>query len=217
MIVRSVSNCSFLLHKNSLFLCQVWLAIALFFAILLSTSCLVGEHFGLGKHVWNLSTNILELPLHISRITKSLFGAYLAYSTAITFTKLSIISLYFRVFPRNQSPDSARSIFSFTLLATAVVVIILWVCSIFAIIFTCIPVRAAWDYTITDAKCYPVVNFFYVAAAFNIATDLLLCFLPLPALWTLSMPKAQRIVICILFSLGTLWVFRSSLHSRYNS
>jgi hypothetical protein len=78
-----------------------------------------------------------------------------------------------------------------------------WIASIFAIIFTCVPVRAAWDYSI-KGKCYPVVDFYYAFSGFNIATDILLCVLPIPTLWALRMPKVQRVVLCILFSMGTL-------------
>jgi hypothetical protein len=182
----------------------VLLAIALLFAILLSTSCLVGEHFGLGKHIWNLTTALPDLPLFIGRITKSLYGAYLAYSTSITFTKLSIISFYLRVFPRSHSsPDY----FFLSLYVAMFFMISLWVCSIFTIIFTCVPVSAAWDYSIVGARCIPIWRFFYVSSAFKIATDLVLCISPLPMLWSLHMPKAQKIVVCGLFSIGLLYLF----------
>jgi hypothetical protein len=51
------------------------------------------------------------------------------------------------------------------------------------------------------------VDYFYVAAGFGIATDILLCFLPLPTIWKLTMPKAQRVVVCLLFSMGILYIY----------
>jgi hypothetical protein len=154
--------------------------VALTFAILLSTSCLVGQSFGLGKHIWNLSPVLTALPVATGRITKSLYGCYLAYSTAIP-----------------------QGILRKVVLVISIIVLCFWISSTFAIIFTCVPVNAAWDYTI-KGKCFPIVNFFYVSSSFNIATDLLLCFLPMPTLWALKMPLAQRVVLCILFSGGTL-------------
>ena len=171
--------------------------LALLFAILLSISCLVGEHFGLGKHIWNLNSNLLALPADVARVVKILYVCYLSYSSAITFTKLSIMATYIRIFP---PPSYLRYI----VYGVGVVVLSFWISSIFAIIFTCVPVQAAWDYTITNAKCFGVVKYFYVAAGFNIGTDLLLCVLPMPSFWALSMPKSQRIILCMLFGIGIL-------------
>jgi hypothetical protein len=171
--------------------------IALLFAILLSTSCLLGERFGLGKHLWNLDSDLMALPADVARITKILYGCYLSYSSAITFTKLSIIATYLRLFPPGGS-------LRWMVYTVGTVVLSFWITSIFAIIFTCVPVQAAWDYTITNARCFGVVRYFYVAAGFNIATDLLLCLLPMPTFWALSMPRSQRLILCMLFGIGIL-------------
>jgi hypothetical protein len=174
------------------------MVLALIFALLLSIANLVGLSFGLGKHIWNLNENLLDLAYDVGRVTKALYGSYLAYSTSIAFTKLSIIATYVRIFPNGP--------LRYSIAAIGVVVIIFWITSIFCIIFTCIPVQAAWDYTITDAKCIHILDYFYTSAGVNIATDLLLCFLPLPTIWRLQMPKAQRVVVCIIFGMGTLYV-----------
>ncbi|KAE9363857.1 hypothetical protein N431DRAFT_432028 [Stipitochalara longipes BDJ] len=171
------------------------MVLALIFGLLLSVACLVGSSYGLGKHIWNLSDNLLDLAYDTGRVTKALYGCYLAYSTSITFTKLSIIATYTRIFPNGA--------LRYSIYAVGMVIIIFWITSIFAIIFTCVPIQAAWDYSITDAKCIHILDYFYTAAGVNIATDLLLCFLPLPTIWKLQMPKAQRIVVCVIFGMGT--------------
>ena len=173
------------------------MVLALIFALLCSISTLIGRSFGLGKHIWNLSENLLDLAKDIGPITKSLYGAYLAYSTSITFTKLSIIATYVRIFPNGP--------LRYSIFGIGVVVIMNWITSVFCIIFTCIPVEAAWDYTIKNARCIHIIDYFYTSAGVNIATDLLLCFLPLPTIWKLQMPKAQRVVVCIIFGMGTLY------------
>ena len=168
---------------------------ALLFALLLSVSCLIGRHFGLGKHIWNLSKNMMEIPESTARVTKSLYGCYLSYACAIAFVKFSIIATYFRIF--------ADGILRRMIAGVGFVVFAMMLSNIFAIIFTCVPVEAAWKYEI-KGKCFPIVNFFYASSAINIATDLALCFLPIPTLWSLSMPRSQRVVLCILFTLGAL-------------
>ncbi|PVH86549.1 hypothetical protein DL98DRAFT_449675 [Cadophora sp. DSE1049] len=169
------------------------MVIAVTFALLLSTACFLGRHYGLGKHLWNLNPDITKLPQSVGQVTKSLYGCYLAYATAITFTKYSIMATYIRIFPKGR--------LHFTVYAAGVIVTSFWLCSIFAIIFTCTPIQGAWDYTM-DRKCINIVMYFYIAAGFNIATDLLLCFLPLPTIWALRMPKTQRVVVCLLFCMG---------------
>jgi hypothetical protein len=169
--------------------------LALMFALLMSASTLVGAHFGLGKHLWNLSPDIYKIPESTARVTKSLYGSYLSYTLAIAFVKFSIIATYFRIF--------ADGLLRRTIMAVGLIVTGLLICNIFAIIFTCVPVEAAWKYEI-KGKCFPIVNFFYASSAINIATDLALCFLPIPTLWSLSMPRSQRVVLCILFGLGAL-------------
>lgn len=173
------------------------MVLALIFALLLSVACLVGESYGLGKHVWNLSENVLDLEYDAGRVAKALYCCGLAYSTSVTFIKLSIIATYIRIFPNGA--------LRYSIYVVGIVVIIFWITSVFAIIFTCIPIQAAWDYSIPDAKCIQTLAYFYTSAGVNIATDLLLCFLPLPTIWRLQMPKAQRVVVCIIFGMGTLY------------
>ncbi|KAH9223244.1 hypothetical protein DL95DRAFT_380206 [Leptodontidium sp. 2 PMI_412] len=168
--------------------------VAVSFALLLSISCLIGRHYGLGKHLWNLDSDLTKLPQSVGQTIKSLYGCYLAYATAITFTKYSIMATYIRIFPKGG--------LRYTVYAAGVIVTCFWLCSIFTIIFTCTPIQAAWDYTI-GGKCIDIVLYFYIAAGFNIATDLLLCFLPVPTVWALKMPKTQRVVVCLLFCMGT--------------
>lgn len=134
----------------------VFMVVALIFALLLSTACLIGKSYGLGKHIWNLSPNVLNLPYDVGCITKALYGCYLAYSTSITFTKLSIMATYIRIFP--------NIFLRYTVYIIGGVVVIFWITSIFAIIFTCVPVQAAWDYGLTNARCIHILDYFYTSA-----------------------------------------------------
>ncbi len=176
--------------------CTVLMVLAVLSALVLFSACLAGAHDGLGKHLWNLDADLLNISDEASRLVKIEFAAYISYATAISFTKFAIIASYIRLFPH----ANIRRV-SF---ATGFIVVVFWICSLFAICFACYPIQALWDWNILDAKCFPLVNYFYVAAAFNIATDIILCALPIPTLWSLKMPKAQRIVVSVLFSFGIL-------------
>ena len=49
----------------------------------------------------------------------------------------------------------------------------------FVIVFECVPVRAAWDWT-TKGRCIDVLTYFYVSSVVNIVTDAGKRFLPPP-------------------------------------
>jgi hypothetical protein len=169
--------------------------LAVVFAIVLFAASIVAAHYGLGVHIWNLDSNLLNLPNEASRLVKILFVCYIAYSSAITFTKCSIIASYLRIFPDKK--------LRMVMFLVGFVVIAFWIASVFSIIFTCVPVQAAWDFSI-QGKCFPVVTYFYVNAGFTIATDIILCVAPMPLLWAMNLPRQQRFIVCILFSMGLL-------------
>lgn len=128
--------------------------------------------------------------------SQSLIACQVLYAIAVTLTKISIIASYLRVFP-------TRTLHRFMYI-TAGVIVGLWVCSTLVTIFQCSPVRAAWDFTLQDRKCIPIVDFFYAAASVNIATDLMLCIAPLPLCWKLRIGTNERIILCLLFAVGFL-------------
>src|ERR1700761_5272908 len=107
--------------------------------------------------------------LHVERICHAvsnhqpqfLFTCQVLYATAITLTKLSIIISYIRLFPTTWLHR--------LMYGTAAIVATFWVCSVFITIFQCNPVRAAWDFTLTNKRCIPILKYFYVAASVNIA------------------------------------------------
>lgn len=118
------------------------------------------------------------------------------YATAVTLTKISIIASYIRVFP-------TRTFHRFMYI-TAGVIVGFWVCSVLVTVFQCSPVRAAWDFTLKNKKCIPILHFFYAAQSVNIATDLILCIAPLPLCWKLRIGVNERIILCLLFAVGFL-------------
>jgi hypothetical protein len=103
---------------------------------------------------------------------------------------------YLRIFP--------NEIFRKLLYITGAFCIAIWVCSVVVTIFQCSPVRGAWEFTLENKKCIHILRFFYVTASFNIATDLLLCTLPLPQFWKLNLPLKERTIVCVLFGFGFL-------------
>lgn len=173
------------------------MVLATIFTILICTFSLLGAHFGLGTHIWLLSPTLPTFLHRITRITQSLYGCYLSYATSITLVKLSLIVSYLRIFP---SRDFRRLVIS-----TGFLVVLMWICSVFVIVFECVPVSAAWNWT-EKGKCINLLSFFYVSSSVNIATDIVLWFSPLPIFWGLTMGTRERVMICGVFGFGFLYV-----------
>ncbi|RKF79126.1 putative 50s ribosomal protein l36e [Golovinomyces cichoracearum] len=172
------------------------LIVAVIFTILLSASCYLSDKLGLGNQTWQLTSVDSAQKIEIaSNITKAVYGCYFAYPTAIIFTKFSIMATYLRVFPPGHLRRST--------VALSVLAVVFWVASIFAIIFTCIPLQAAWDQRVVG-RCYDILNFFVISSSFHILLDVLLCILPIPIIWSLSMPKTQRLILIALLCGGAL-------------
>jgi hypothetical protein len=171
--------------------------LATIFTVVLCTFSLIGAHFGLGTHIWLLSASLPTFLHKATRITQSLYGCYLSYATSITLVKLSLILSYLRIFPAQR--------FRRLILSTGALVVLMWICNVFAIIFQCTPVSAAWDWT-EKGRCINILSFFYVTSSINIATDLVLWFAPLPVFWGMNMSKRERVMICGLFGFGLLFV-----------
>ena len=182
-------------HMTGRFFVDDVLAIfaALFIIVSASTS-IVATRYGLGMHVWNLTPPVENIMENIKRCVQLMFVAHVFYAVATAFTKLSIITSYLRIFPH----DTLRRV----LYVTAAVCTGIGISAVFATIFQCSPVQAAWDFTIEDSQCFPFVNFLYANAAISIATDFVLVVAPLPYFWSLSLPLRQRLVICVLFGVS---------------
>ncbi|KAH7117917.1 hypothetical protein B0J11DRAFT_441449 [Dendryphion nanum] len=145
--------------------------------------------WGSGKHA--IFVDLKEA----STILKYLYFAILAYCSSITFTKISILLQYRKIFSTRQMRWP--------------IYIVLGICTAFGLacvisgIFTCIPVDAAWDLTKQPtAKCVKVNALYWVNASLNIFTDWLVAILPVKAVLGLQLPKRQKIVLIAILTLG---------------
>jgi hypothetical protein len=89
-----------------------------------------------------------------------------------------------------------------TLTALAVIISCVSIATIFGTLFQCRPIAAAWDFAIPDAQCIQVRPLYYFSTTFSLATDVLLCVLPLPFFWKLKVSQREKLVVSCLFGLG---------------
>lgn len=117
------------------------------------------------------------------------------YCCSLMFIKLSFLFQYYRVL----AVQHMRKVY-----LVAIFIVGGWALSQVLIgIFMCTPIEGFWDNTV-KAKCIPNFPQFYINAAGNIVTDLAVFIMPLPALWKLVLPKAQKYFLVGIFSLGFL-------------
>ncbi|KAK3935586.1 hypothetical protein QBC46DRAFT_46352 [Diplogelasinospora grovesii] len=176
------------------FVDDVLIVFAAIFTLVSSSTALAATRYGLGQHVWNLPMPVENMLDELKHCVQLMFVANVFYAAATAFTKVSIITSYLRIFPH----ELLRRI----LYATSAVVVGLGISAIFATIFQCKLVEAAWDFAIVGGQCYAFIDFLYANSAINIATDFVLCLAPLPYFWGLSLPVKQRLSICLLFGIG---------------
>lgn len=70
-------------------------------------------------------------------------------------------------------------------------------------IFQCRPIPASFSYPYTgQAKCIPLLTEFICSAPINIVTDLAILALPIPVLTGMRLPRRQKYILVITFSLG---------------
>lgn len=70
-------------------------------------------------------------------------------------------------------------------------------------IFQCRPVVASFSSSYTgQAQCIPLLTEFICSAPVNIVTDLAILALPIPVLTGMRLPKRQKYILVITFSVG---------------
>ncbi|KAI3317652.1 hypothetical protein HD806DRAFT_514294 [Xylariaceae sp. AK1471] len=122
------------------------------------------------------------------------FTASLLYIVTIGFVKFTVLAFYWRLFSiKARIPIAIVAFLAFS-----------WLVSYFFIaLFVCIPIRASFDPSITNAKCGTVPPILYMGESLiNVILDFILVFMPLPYIWRLNTSLAQRIVFGGIFALG---------------
>ena len=121
--------------------------------------------------------------------------AILWYIITLFFIKMSILLLYLQIFTHFWVRRATQVILAL------VVITNIW--SVVVTLTACIPLAAFWDLSIQGAYCHPV-SFFWANTGMHMGTDYLIFIAPLPAIWGLTLPRRQKIVLVGIFALGFL-------------
>lgn len=115
------------------------------------------------------------------------------YQCIIISIKLSLLSLYNRLFPLPWIRKLS--------IWVAVFVIISNIVPIFADIFACVPIKARWD-PINNAKCIDSTAEIIAMSAMNVISDVIILILPMRPVWGLQISRSQKWQLSAMIFLG---------------
>lgn len=144
---------------------------------------------GLGKHRAALP------PEKVAIFAELLYFFQIFYVLAPPSVKLSLLFLYRRIFEHSR----------FLRLVYGVVgLIVVWaIIMTFLSIFNCKPISAFWT---TKGTCLDFRQFAIGYAIVNIITDFAVWLMPIPSVWKIQLPQAQKIALSLIFAIGLLYV-----------
>ncbi|OKO94387.1 hypothetical protein PENSUB_11654 [Penicillium subrubescens] len=127
----------------------------------------------------------------------------LDFPLCITPAKISLLLFYVRIFCIRK--------FQILVYIVGSLVLAIGITVFFQTIFQCSPISYGWDQSVGPGTCIDQTIFYRYISSFNVLTGILILALPLPLVWKLQAPKAQKIALTAVFLLGGL-VFRQTRH-----
>lgn len=113
-------------------------------------------------------------------------------------TKISILTLYLRVFPNKWFQLFVRWFLA--------ALIVFAIASVGATILQCQPIARNWNHDL-PGRCFALVTFWYFNAAISIFSDLVILLAPMPLILVLQLPRSQKVGLVVIFGLGVLFVY----------
>ncbi|EMD87320.1 hypothetical protein COCC4DRAFT_80154 [Bipolaris maydis ATCC 48331] len=158
---------------------------------------------GNGKHAI-----FIEFPEGFRPILKYLFWSIIFYNISLTFTKISILLQYGRIFTVRKMRIPLHIIMAMCI-AWGVAMIIIAV-------YTCEPLPAK-DGGPKQSSCVEGSIIWFVNAAVNILTDLLVAFLPVKVIWNLQIAKRPKIALVMILTIGCYTTYYSAPVAYWSS
>lgn len=88
-----------------------------------------------------------------------------------------------------------------------------WVAVEIAFFTLCIPFKGYWGMPPPNPQCTTLEYYAMIQAVFNLSSDIAMLLIPLPMIISLSLPLKQKLVLSVVFSMGTFVVRIFSLPS----
>ncbi|RYP26302.1 hypothetical protein DL767_008097 [Monosporascus sp. MG133] len=128
---------------------------------------------------------------NVGYIIKVVFGMKLVYVVTLAATKASVLCFYLRVFAVTNVARASKWLLGFC---------VVWALTfMLAPILICRPVSAHWTGL---GKCGDLVPLIEWSIITNIASDLVIMWLPMPSIWSLQARKTDKMSVMACFALG---------------
>ncbi|KAI9821279.1 MAG: hypothetical protein M1827_004015 [Pycnora praestabilis] len=176
------------ISKNKLGVDDYCVIGSLVFSISLSATLCVAVNSGFGKHMIDLKHGPLVEAL------KMFYVAQIVYKMVVTLNKISILSLYLRIFIGQTFRRIVYGAIVFIAVSGAAFIV--------TTIVQCMPLAAAYDKTIKPATCINSTAFWFTYAVINIITDVAILLLPSRQIKHLNLPTREKVGLFGVFTLG---------------
>jgi len=179
-----------------------WILAALLVGVIQVGLWTAYDNAGNARHVWDVPYRTLG---HYFGL---LWVIQMTYTIGCACIKISILSLYLRLFP---SPK-----FRILVRASMVFIIAMSTGCLLANMFQCLPVQSNWETALWHTrKCVARDDIQLAAAALGFATDIAILVMPLKYLIALPVATRYKIQVVVLMSLGALTCIASIVRFRY--
>src|SRR5882757_6078488 len=98
----------------------------------------------------------------------------------------------------------------------AIYVFIGWAATEIAFFTACRPFYGYWAMPPPNPQCTTLEHYAIVQACFNISSDTLMLFIPIPLVTRLNMPWKQKGVLLVIFSMGLFVILAAILTKVFN-
>ena len=177
---------------------------------LTDTQLAMTKYAGVGRHLLALEATD---PVKVVNWAKFLIAVEWIYLAAVTLPKLSILSMYLRVFTTKPYRMSAYIL--------AVILVLTFLVGGLTGSLGCQPLAFFWNPTIPGGHCININAFFRWISLPNILTDVAMLVLPQPLIWNLQISRNQKIGLTVTFLTGSVGliasIFRFATFFRNNA
>ncbi|KAG4435955.1 hypothetical protein IFR05_008575 [Cadophora sp. M221] len=146
----------------------------------------------------------IGLGAQVQRALRFFYISELLYLCAITFTKLSLLLFFRRIFPGSS--------FRIATVCVGVFIIASNIALFMALAFQCMPIHGVWTnwmYKVPPVKCINVFAVVYVAAGMSIMHDIMILCMPIPILIGLNLETRKKANLMVMFGVGSFVVVAS--------
>lgn len=171
----------------------------------ISLIAMIGGNFaaidlGFGRHFWDIS------PLNGVAIAKLFYAGQLLYIVIQVTSKVAILLFFWRIFDVRW--------LRITVMWSIAFLVIHGVIFMGIAVFQCTPIADAWEKG-GEGKCLDIATVGVVGAGFSIAEDVFLWVLPFFEVRKMTFDFKKKLVICIMFSIGSFACIASMIRLRY--